>query len=161
MKALRIFPTLICLCMALTAFSQDPDSSIIYYEYELISTGELVGNDTVYQVFLLIDSTQVNRFKKLIVLNENQEKVITIKSKDLGKDKDSALTTYDSNYRIDIDHWSKIENWMIIGEKEDKSKKYLDEKKKKKKHVVIDTPLPVDMSLRIDSTTINQYEPWN
>jgi len=156
MKALRILSALICMCIAMNGLSQEPDTSEVYYQYELIPTEELVGNDTVYQAFLIIDTLELNQFKKLLVLNESQEKLITIKSKDVGKD--PAITAVGSDYRIAIDYWSDIESWMVIGEKEDKSQKHLKKEKKAKKHVVIDTPIPVNMSLRSDTVMVNPNE---
>ncbi len=156
MKALRILPALIGMCLAFTAHAQEPDSSEIYYSYELIETDLMLGDDTVYQAFLIIDMLDLSRFKKLIILNESQEKVVTIKSKDL--DNDPAITTLGGSYRIAIDHWSDVENLMVIGEKEDKSKKYLKKQKKEKKHLVINTPIPVNMSLRSDTALVNLNE---
>lgn len=155
MKALRILPALVCMCIALHAHSQDTDTSNIYYEYELIPTDQLAGEDTIYQAFLLIDSLELNSFKKLIILNENQEKLITIKQNDLQKD--PAITTIGANYRIAIDYWSNIESWMVIGEKENNSQKHFKNKEKEKqvKHVVIDTPIPVNKSFRSNAPLVN------
>lgn len=156
MKALRILSALICMCMAINGLSQEPDTSEVYYQYELIPTDAIAGGDTVYQAFLIIDTLELNQFKKLLVLNESQEKVITIKSNDL--EKDPAIVSDGSNYRIAIEYWSNIESWMVIGEKEDNSQKHLKKEKKEKKHVVIDTPIPVNMSLRSKTPLVNINE---
>ena len=157
MKTKRILLILIILCPLLLLHAQDPESAEVFYAYELIAGQASHDGDTTYQAFLILDSLEVLKFDKLVVLNDKQEKVVSIKPKDLYKDQ--KLTSVGASYRIDLDRWSDIPSWIVFGEKADKSKKYFksQDRKAREKDMekLIHFPIPVTVAPIPDTTVVN------
>lgn len=153
MKTIRGLFILIILLLVTVVQGQEPEDTVVYYSYEL-SQGEATSEgDTTYRAFILIDSLEVLKYEKLVILNENQEKVVTVKPKDMEKEK--ILTKVGSSYRIDLDRWSEVSGWIVFGEQSDKSKKYFKSLEKKEKQKVIHYPIPVMLAPLTDSAPVN------
>lgn len=157
MKRKRCIPILLILCTLCLSNIQGQESSDIYYSYEMVDGQAISDGDTAYQVFILIDSLEILEYEKLVILNDAQEKVISIKPKDL--EKENKLTRDGTKYRIDLDRWTDTHTWIVFGEKADKAKKYfksLDEKEKEKeKEKLIHFPIPVNRAPSPDTTVVN------
>lgn len=136
---------------------QEQEDTDIYYAYELSQGEATPEGDTSYQAYIIIDSLEVLKYEKLIIVNDQLEKVIKIKPKDL--EKDQKLTKSGSSYRIDLDRWSDIPEWIVFGERADKSKKYFkswDKKEKEReKEKVIHYPIPPRHDPRTQTTPVN------
>lgn len=159
MKTLReLFILLIMLSISIVhGQSQEQEDTAIYYTYELSQGEATPEGDTSYHAYILIDSLEILKYEKLVILNENQEKVVKVKPNDLEKEK--ALTRIEGSYRIDVERWSEVPEWIVFGEKADKSKKYFkswDKKEKEKeKEKVIHYPIPVRMAPKTESAPVN------
>lgn len=156
MKTFRIPHVLLILSIATFAYTQDLDTADVYYSYELIQDKAISEEDTSYHVFIYIDSLEIIKYETLVILNADQEKVLTIKRKDLDKEKEFSLVG--DSYRIDLDKWENITDWIVFGEKADKTKKYFKKLEKPKKSKVIDTPIPVKTIFKSDTILVKSKE---
>lgn len=159
MKTLRgLFILLILLSVTMAHGQvQEQEDTDIYYAYELSQGEATPEGDTSYQAYIIIDSLEILKYEKLVILNEKYEKVIKVKPKDL--EKENKLSRIESSYRIDVERWMSKPDWIVFGEKADNSKKYFkswDKKEKEKeKEKVIHYPIPVRMAPKTEDAPVN------
>ena len=153
MKSLKIFLVSLSVTFSVCATAQEPDTKDSYYDYELVATTEVInGIDTVYRVYLTLDTLDIKKYKKLTVLEGAKEKILSVKPEDISTDPRFELIG--NEYRINVGEWAGIMNWIVIGKKYDDSEKELEYKKEKDKvkHVVIKKPKTWDLEIVTDKT---------
>lgn len=90
------------------------DSTKIYYEMELVATGEINSEkDTVFNVYLVLDSTDLGRFELLSMESSSQtNELSTVPNDENAK----ARIKKDKNkVRVDILEWSDPQNLKVTG----------------------------------------------
>lgn len=118
MKLLKLIPLSVCLAISITMLAQNQDTVDIYYDYELIPTGMVIDQtDTSYNVFIIIDSTDVVQFEQITVEDEMEKKDIKFSSK--APSSNEKITKDKEKFKIDTDQWSGQSSLKVKAKKKD------------------------------------------
>lgn len=152
MRSFKLVPATILIMLSISVFGQELESSVTYYDYELIPTGEIIGlTDTVYKVYFTIDSNDLSVYSKVKIVCKDSEMIVSGMSEDITKDQ--RIESISNYYRIYIDECSGSLDWSVTGIKYDDSENELKNKKEKDKvnHVVISKPRTRDLEIATDT----------
>lgn len=120
MKLIRLILISACLTACFTLAAQEATSKEACYTYELWETGKVTKDaDTIYQVVILMDTCDLNRYDKLIMETSKQKKELDI-SKEKRKE-ESRIKIKTRNYHLDMEEWESGEEFRVYAKKADGS----------------------------------------
>lgn len=134
MKIIKLITLSVCLAISVNLMAQTIDAVDIYYDYELIPTGTVLNQtDTTYNVFIIIDSTDVVQFEQITIEDEMEKKDIKYSSK--VPSSNEKITKDKEKFKIDTNQWSGQSSLKVKAKKKDGtivSLKHISEKTKVK-----------------------------
>lgn len=116
MKLIKLMFISACLSAFFPLAAQIADTIEAYYTYELSPT-EIVTKDldTLYQVFIILDTTDLDRYINIWVENTKQKKELKI---DKEKTKDNPrIKQKKKNYHLDMEEWLLSEEFIVMAQK--------------------------------------------
>lgn len=153
MRLIKLIPITVLVMLAVNVSAQEADTTTTLFDYELVPTVNPVsGTDTVYKAYFLIDILELQKYKKLVVVADDKEKILSLKPEDVASD--ARFEIVGNNYRINIEDWSGSLNWTVTGKLHDDSEKKLANKKEKDKvkHIVVKKTKTRDLQISTDNT---------
>lgn len=126
MKILRLSTISVCLLVSVTLFSQDAitasDTRLTtsFYDFEIIPTGRMLDGDTLYQVVLEMDSTDVKKYESIFIENPYKTRELSLSAKELLSN--SQIERSNGKYRLNMMEWSHLNEAHVIATKPDGTK---------------------------------------
>jgi hypothetical protein len=120
MKLIKLIFICACLSASIQLMAQDLDPGEVYYTLELIPISIQEDTSAVYQVVVVMDTSDLELFNTVSV--ESKEKIKDLKvSKEDRKDND-RIKLKDKNYRLDMEEWPSDEELAVTAKKPDGTK---------------------------------------
>lgn len=121
MKLLKLIFISACLLAFSPIIAQEAETSEAYYTYELWHTGKVKNeSDTLFQVILLLDTTDIDRYTCLFAETSNLKKELKIDKED--RENNSRITLKTKNYHLDMEEWVLNEELIVFALKLDGSR---------------------------------------
>jgi len=117
MKLSKLILISAAILMTMTLNAQINDTVDVYYECELLPTGELNGVDTVFNVILVMDSTDVQHYTHISFVSPRQSSNLSLSAQE--RVSDPKIEKKQSRYQMHMGQWSDLREVRTIAQRPD------------------------------------------
>lgn len=118
MKILRLIIISAALFVSIILTAQEADKTAVFYDYELVPTGRVLnGTDTLYNVVLVIDTTDAQVYSSIFLENSQVTRQVSVKASDFSSS--SRIMIQRGKYHMNMDDWSDPRDLRVKAKKAD------------------------------------------
>lgn len=148
MKLIKLITLSVCLAVSVNLTAQTIDTVDIYYDYELVPTGEVLGQtDTIYNVAIVLDSIDMMQFKQITIEDEKEKKDLIFSAESPSNNK--HIVKNKEKFKIDMKQWNGQGRFNVMAKRQDGTVvtlKHTSEKQKDRHKVLTLNPKTRDLT---------------